>query len=946
MAIAFVAAGTRLKADVSLTGSPQSVSLPAGHVANHFLILHIVTDDNTGPDTPSGWTKLFEVSPGTSTTSPYAGYPRTNVFYRIDTGSLGSSVSVSFSTDPWPTGKPYALAYTAAWSGCDTANPIGEWSTSTTTGTTAAQAHPQLTLSLVNCWLLTLRSVGADTSKTFTVSVGTDSERVDDSHGSPAAPSLALYDSNTALGTGLQTQRTTTSSATVQYGSTMASIAIRPAPVATGVVALAGCAEVSATAYSATATTQQGPWDLCSTGGVPDYRLGVDWNTDGSLDVTGEVLNANPYFHSGISDWTATNATQEWSTDMGFNTLKITTQAGSDPRSASGQQPVVVGQSYRAYGWLLAPVTLPTSAALNINWYNSSHAYLSTSSNSLALTPGTWTLFDKTSTAPASAAYAAILMSVSGSPGAGYVLHGQSLLLVDPSAGPLMILGPGEDVTSNEIGDVVISYGRDQDRQIGQASVGTASIRLCNVSRDYSPENPASPLHGNLDPARDAKFEVTWASTVFPLFRGRIDDFDVSASYSDRTVSFSFLDGMALLQGYRLSTEVFGSLRTGELIGLILDEAGWTGERDLDLGATVVKYWWSENTDALTAIQDLVKSEGPPAVAFVGPDGTFRFHDRHHRIQNSTSTDVQATFAQAAIGCASPAVTGMSIAQPFTYAHGWRDIVNSVTFEVQDRIPDTEISDVWTSEDSIVLSTGQSVDLDISTSDPFVDAVVPVEGTDFTRTGTGSVLVGLSRTSGASAAITVTASGGGAIITGMKLRARSISVANTTKVTRQDTGSITIHGEKTNPDTAPWAGVNDAGAIADMILLYYARRRPTVQLRVVTQDPSHFVQVLQRTLGDRVRIQNDELGLNGDFFIERVTHTIERFNQAGRPPAHSVVFGCEKDQDVIANPFTFDKRGAGFDDGTFDAVLTDSESTVFTFDHPTQGQFDVGLFGT
>lgn len=790
MAIAFRAAGTRLKADVSVTGSPQSVSLPAGHAANDFLLMHVVTDDNTGPDTPSGWTQLFEITPGTSTWSPYKGYPRTNVFWRIDNGSLGSSVSLAFNTSPWPTGKPYVLAYVAAWTGCDVTSPIGEWGTSVDAATTDVQAHPQLSLALANCWLLTLRSINADSAKTFTVSVGTDSERVDDSHGSPAAPSFALYDSNTALGTGSQTQRSTTASAAVQYGSTMASIAIRPTAVTSGVVALPGAASITFAAKDSTAATQQGPWDLCGASGLPDYFLGVDWNLDGDFSDT------------------------------------------------------------------------------------------------------------------------------------------------------------GEEVTGDEIGDVVISYGRDQDRQLSPAAIGTASIRLCNVSRTYSPENPASPLFGNLDPARDSKFEVTWASTVFPLFRGRIDDFDVSAAYTDRTVSFTFLDGMALLQGFKLSTEVFSSLRTGEIIDIILDEAGWTGGRDLDVGATIVKYWWAEGTDALTAIQELIKSEGPPAVAYVGPDGTFFFHDRHHRLQNPASISSQATFAQASIDCASPAATGFSIAQPFTYAHGWRDIVNSVSFEIQDRVPATSLQDVWTSEDTIVLTTGQSVDVDISASDPFINAVVPVQGIDFIKTGAGSVTVTLSRTSGASARITVMASGGGATVTALKLRARPIPVAKTVKIIRQDTGSITAHGEKSYPEQAPWANANDAGAIADVILLHYARRRPTVQLRAVTQNPAHFVQVLQRSIGDRLRIRNDELGLNGDFFIERVTHTIQRFNQPGHPPVHSVVFGCEKEQDIIANPFTFDKRGAGFDDGTFDAVLTDTSSSVFTFDHPTQGQFDVGLFGT
>ena len=49
---------------------------------------------------------------------------------------------------------------------------------------------------------------------------------------------------------------------------------------------------------------------------------------------------------------------------------------------------------------------------------------------------------------------------------------------------------------------------------------------------------------------------------------------------------------------------------------------------------------------------------------------------------------------------------------------------------------------------------------------------------------------------------------------------------------------------------------------------------------------------------------------------------------------------------VPDNPFTFDKAGAGFDDGVFDPTGFDDPDAVFIFDHPVQGQFDLGQFGT
>ena len=65
MAIAFVAKGTTLKVDTSATAGPYNVSLPAGHVSGHLLIMFVTTDDNTNV-TPaiSGWTRLFYVTNG------------------------------------------------------------------------------------------------------------------------------------------------------------------------------------------------------------------------------------------------------------------------------------------------------------------------------------------------------------------------------------------------------------------------------------------------------------------------------------------------------------------------------------------------------------------------------------------------------------------------------------------------------------------------------------------------------------------------------------------------------------------------------------------------------------------------------------------------------------------------------------------------------------------
>lgn len=785
MAIAYVAGSTPQQ--LGGIDSPLAVNLPAGHASGHLLLLFLLSDDKVGTtSTPTGWTKMTEEVPAGS--GGFLARARTEVFYRIDTGSLGSTVSVSFSKSTWPDGDASVLAWTAAYSGCDTTGPIERWDAFTDQGVTATQSHPVETTLANGDWLMTVRTAYSATNRTFTITPGTDTERVDTRFD---MMHLAVYDTNAGLAPGAQTVRLTTASGTCSGGSVMLSVVLKPAAAASAVFASAGTATMQMTALDATTQEASGTWELCAGDGLPTYRFEVDWDGDGT-------------FEGGL-----------------------------------------------------------------------------------------------------------------------------------------------EDVTDKIISDVSISYGRDQDRQLSLASVGSSGFRLINVDRYLSPDFSSSPLYGDTEPARRVRGQVTYGATTYPLFSGRIDDYDIKADFADRSASFTLLDGLSVLQGQTLSTGVYKSMRTGELIGIILDLVGWNGGRDLDLGATIVPYWWVEDVDAFQAINDLVRSEGPPALAYQAPDGTFVFRDRHHRLLRQQSAYVQADFGGPLLGeCDAADVSGYNFTPPFTYAHGWRDIVNSVTFEVAERGQSASLEPVWSSDDQLPIAIGQSVMLEVSATDPFTDAVAPVQGTDYDLTGSGVLNVTLSRTSGQSVILTLLAVGGSVSISNLQLRAKPIFTRRNIKVSREDADSITRHGRKSYPESAPWANANDADAIAGMILLHYAQRRPTVQLRITSADPQHFIQVVQRAVSDRIHIRYDEMGLDDDFFVEKVTHSLTRFNQEGKPPVHSVTLGCERNVVSNLNPFTFDLRGAGFDEGVFDPIQMDQPDTVFRFDDDVQGRFDIGLYGT
>lgn len=444
----------------------------------------------------------------------------------------------------------------------------------------------------------------------------------------------------------------------------------------------------------------------------------------------------------------------------------------------------------------------------------------------------------------------------------------------------------GEDITRRVIEAVTIVLGRDQARAFSPAQPATMDITVNNRSGDYSPENGSSPLAGNLKPGRAIRAQAT-LGTTYGLFYGFTDEFNVLPDRNDRKVQFSCRDAMSRLQDYTISTGLSAGIRTGAAIGAILDAIGWTGGRDLDAGATVIPFWWAEQEDAGTALQKVIASEGSPAAVYIDPGtGAFTFRDRHHRLTRSTSTSSQATFRASG--------TEPLFSEPVTYEAGWRDVINDVTIQVQERQPNAAPTAVWQSDETIFLGASASTTLFVQGSDPFKDAIAPVQDTDYTVRAGSVSSVTLSRTSGQSTIITVTAGGSGATITGLVLRATAIPVIRTVKVTASDSTSITDYGSRGLPDDLQpvWANRWDAQALASLYVLQRKQRLPILSIQVRgAANTTRLTQCLSRALSDRVTVTGAVDGLSGDFFIERIQHDIDG-SQGGR--VHTTTFGLEK----------------------------------------------------
>lgn len=421
------------------------------------------------------------------------------------------------------------------------------------------------------------------------------------------------------------------------------------------------------------------------------------------------------------------------------------------------------------------------------------------------------------------------------------------------------------------------------------------------------------------------------AYNVSTLFRGHTDEFTVQPMPQDRSVAITGLDAIAMLQGAKVTTELHDSIQTGEAIGYILDALGWPEDkRDLDPGATTVRWWWVEDGDAFEAIEDLVRSEGPGAIVHADAHGRIVFRDRHHRVFSDASRFAQTTLVDSS-------EDGEPAFSEFDYDHGWRDVVNSVAIQVEELGPSATLETVWESESIVSIGANDTLVRQLTLDNPVINPEA-----SFT-TLSGSVSASITVDSGQTITLSLSAGSGGGLVTDLVVLAQPVDTRRSYTVLTEDSASIAAYGLRSQTYDVPWAGVHDAEAIGQLVIDASAQRRPivTVKLRSGTwTETERLRQQLSRNISDRVHVREPETQVDHGFFIEKISHSMD---SAGL--LIETTFGMERAILQADNVFRFDDDDHGFNDGVFASVgLTDPE-TLFRFDTTGQG-FDDGVFAT
>lgn len=507
--------------------------------------------------------------------------------------------------------------------------------------------------------------------------------------------------------------------------------------------------------------------------------------------------------------------------------------------------------------------------------------------------------------------------------------------------------GAFDDVTTRVLPSsrLEVEFGRDADSPLTAVVAGEGAFTLTNGDRRYTNRNAGSPLFGKVLPARPVKVERTVSGVTYTCGpRLHTDAQPLNPDRDAQTVTVALVDYLADFRGKELSTALFRTVRAGEVIGQILDGIGWTAARDLDTGVSVFPFWWEDGTDALDALDKVLRSEGFPAFAYVDGAGTFVFRDRHHRMFDTTSSTSQVTFRASG---AEPVLH-----KRFTEDAGWQSVVNDVTASIPLRRV-RSLQPVWTSEDAIIVPGGEAVTLVVELTDPCAEVfasnqVTPVQdivqqqivdstqdyddnpGTHVTTPGFTGVSASLSRSSGQSMILTLTNSGSvgeDETVTSITLYGRPVTSTTSVQVSASDSTSKTAYGSRSLPNSdLPWCSQGDAKRILDRVVA--ERKVPLSRLVVTFQigrtgagpaslSAARAAAVLARGLGDRVTVVEPESGISGDFYVDRIRH------DAADDLDHVVTMWLDQVPPVVApalaSTFTFDTNTAGrrFNSGAF-----------------------------
>ena len=443
----------------------------------------------------------------------------------------------------------------------------------------------------------------------------------------------------------------------------------------------------------------------------------------------------------------------------------------------------------------------------------------------------------------------------------------------------------GTDVLLLEIGDALLLEAENVTITVPLATIDASGlVPTLNLDVIFAVPLATASAAGLVPTMRlDRIFSVPLATAdatglipttviIYDLFYGYIESITPHPDPASQDCYISAIDGLDYLARHELDTVLYKDTLTGTLVTNILDASAWSASlRDIDAGQDIVPFAFWNKVKARFALGDIEDSE----LSFIIIDGAgkLRYEDRHHRYSATHQTS-QATFDDTMVDIA--------------YEFSARNIFNEVRATVTPWNLESEAT-LWTLEEIPSIPAGETLtwwgDASVDGIPVFVDAwVTPASSTDYTA-NSQSDGGGVDKTSDITIVTTKFANSIKLAITNddsqavfiTSLKARGTYYNDLTKVSRksEDSTSQTAYQKRTLAlDGKYLTNADTAQDFCDYGIARFKDPQAEVVITLVNKNATNLTQILSREISDRITAKNTELGLDSDFFINKMEHEI------------------------------------------------------------------------
>jgi hypothetical protein len=374
-------------------------------------------------------------------------------------------------------------------------------------------------------------------------------------------------------------------------------------------------------------------------------------------------------------------------------------------------------------------------------------------------------------------------------------------------------------------------------------------------------------------PGKQIKFEATHSGSTYPLFRGRVTNFNVNPHMGSRETLIEAGDSLNKLINKFITTSLYVNTNAQSLFTLLMSESGVNSFSVDPNIADIVSFAWYEDRQVTRALEQL-NSFGNYSMYEDGA-GTLRLRSRYFR-QGDTSV---ATYS---------AVDSGFGFDRLEYDFSQESVSNYIKVTGQPRRARTAVGTVAWLEELVTIQASAGagfllnfIDTDDSnTQGPAIDVITPVKSTDW-RLNTASDGSGVDRTStgslqftlfGASAVCSLFNGSGSAVyVTKFVIRGNAVQEQPTLSAKFENNSSQVVFGRREFTLDNDFLSLQSyISGYAEYLLACKEFPTPDVQFGL----RNHFPDILAREVGDIVSLIESVSAINSQWQITALTHEI------------------------------------------------------------------------